>query len=99
MEPLFGEGIFYALRTGEMAGNAVLAGLARGEDPVALYQADLEREIFPEFVWARRLRNALYWFVRCGMVLPVRFFLGSGGRRLQELVHGMRSFRFLRRLA
>ena len=98
VEPLFGEGIFYALRTGEMAARAVLAGFGNSTSPQALYQADLERGIFPELIWAKRLRNLLYRLVRLKLALPVRLFLGVGGARLQELVHGMRSFKFMRRL-
>lgn len=98
VEPFFGEGIHYALRTGEMAAEACLDALKQGGDPARAYGAGLAREIFPELVWAKRLRNVLYWFVRGGLVLPVKAFLGSGGTKLQEMVHGMRSFRFLRKL-
>ena len=98
VEPLFGEGIHYALRTGEMAGQACLAALRQGGDPRIIYLSGLEREIFPELIWSKRLRALLYWLVRRGLVFPVRAFLGGGGTRLQELVHGMRSFRFLRKL-
>jgi len=98
VEPFFGEGIHYALRTGEMAGQACLAAIRQGADPAAAYQTDLEREIFPELTWAKHLRNLLYWFVRSGMITPVRAFLGGGGTKLQEMVHGMRSFRLLRKL-
>ncbi|MFZ5427606.1 MAG: NAD(P)/FAD-dependent oxidoreductase [Thermodesulfobacteriota bacterium] len=98
VEPFFGEGIHYALRTGELAAEACLNALSEGTDPVDAYVRALEREIFPELTWAKHLRNVLYWFVRSGMVLPVRLFLGGGGTRLQEMVHGMRSFRMLRKL-
>jgi len=98
VEPFFGEGIHYALRTGEMVGRACLEALNRGGDPVAAYVSGLSQEIFPELVWAKRLRNVLYWFMRAGLVPPVRAFLGGGGTRLQEMVHGMRSFRLLRKL-
>jgi len=98
VEPFFGEGIHYALRTGEMAAQACLGALKQGNDPTLAYGAGLKQEIFPELVWAKRLRTVLYWFVRSGMVLPVKAFLGGGGTKLQEMVHGMRSFRLLRKL-
>jgi menaquinone-9 beta-reductase len=98
VEPFFGEGIHYALRTGEMAAYACLDALKQGGDPALAYEAGLKREIFPELIWAKRLRNVLYWFVRFGLVLPVKAFLGGGGTKLQEMVHGMRSFRLLRKL-
>lgn len=98
VEPFFGEGIHYALRTGEMAGRACLKALERGGDPGSDYVAGLAAEIFPELVWSRRLRTVLYWLTRAGVLAPVRLFLGGGGTALQEMVHGMRSFRLLRRL-
>jgi geranylgeranyl reductase family protein len=98
VEPFFGEGIHYALRTGELAGEACLEALKQGGDPGRAYVSALEREIFPELTWAKRLRNLLYWFTRAGLVLPVKAFLGGGGTRLQEMVHGKRSFRLLRKL-
>lgn len=98
VEPFFGEGIYYALRTGELAAKACLAEPGKGVGPAGVYAAALEREIFPELEWARKLRNVLYWFVRTGMVWPVKAFLGGGGTKLQEMVHGMRSFRLLRKL-
>ena len=98
VEPLFGEGIHYALRTGELAGQACLDALKQGGDAGSAYVSALTREIFPELVWAKRLRNLLYWFTRAGLVSPVKAFLGGGGTRLQEMVHGMRSFRLLRKL-
>jgi len=97
VEPFFGEGIHYALRTGEMAGEACLAALQGGADPGPAYLSALHQEIFPELLWAKRLRNLLYWFVRTGLLLPVRVFLRGGGTRLQEMVHGMRSFRLMRK--
>ncbi|WP_243358237.1 NAD(P)/FAD-dependent oxidoreductase [Fundidesulfovibrio terrae] len=98
VEPFFGEGIHYALRTGELAARACLEGLGKSADPCGVYTAALEKEIFPELTWAKHLRDALYWFVRTGLILPVRAFLGGGGTRLQEMVHGMRSFKLLRKL-
>jgi len=96
VEPLFGEGIHYALRTGELAGQACAAALGQGVDAPQRYLAELEADVFPELVWSKRLRHILYWFVAKGLILPVRGFLG-GGSLLQEMVHGMRSFRWLRK--
>ena len=98
VEPFFGEGIHYALRSGELAGQALAAGLAGVGEPLARYVQGLERDVFPELVYSKRLRRVLYWFVRSGVIGPLRLFLRGGGARLQEMVHGMRSFKFLRRL-
>lgn len=98
VEPFFGEGIHYALHSGELAGLALTDALAHGREPAAAYLAGLERDIYPELIYSKRLRRVLYWFVRNGVIGPLRLFLRGGGTRLQEMVHGMRSFRFLRKL-
>lgn len=98
VETLFGEGIYYALRSGELAGEAALAALSRGADPAAVYGRGLRRDILPELVWSRKLRRLLYASQSWGF-LPLLCFVRGGGRLLGEMVHGVRSYRFLLRRA
>jgi len=98
VETLFGEGIYYALRSGELAGEAVAAALTRGADPAALYAKGLNRDILPELVWSRKLRRVLYASQSWGF-MPLLCFVRGGGRLLGEMVHGVRSYRFLLRRA
>jgi geranylgeranyl reductase family protein len=98
VETLFGEGIYYALRSGELAAEAVLASLTRQADPHALYAKGLDRDILPELVWSRKLRRVLYASQSWGF-MPLLCFVRGGGRLLAEMVHGIRSYRFLLRRA
>ena len=98
VETLFGEGIYYALRSGELAGEAVWGALRHGEDPRQSYGRGLRRDILPELTWSHRLRRVLYASQNLGF-LPLLCFIRSGGRLLGEMVHGVRSYRFLRRRA
>ncbi|WP_428564255.1 MAG: geranylgeranyl reductase family protein [Solidesulfovibrio sp. DCME] len=98
VETLFGEGIYYALRSGELAGQAALAALTRGADPAAVYGQGLKRDILPELVWSRKLRRLLYASQSWGF-MPLLCFVRGGGRLLGEMVHGVRSYRFLLRRA
>ena len=98
VETLFGEGIYYALRSGELAGEAVAAALTRGTDPTVSYGAGLRRDILPELVWSRKLRRVLYASQSWGF-MPLLCFVRGGGRLLGEMVHGVRSYRFLLRRA
>jgi geranylgeranyl reductase family protein len=64
VDPLFGEGIYYAVRSGRMAAQAVLG---RFRDPsLSLHEYDyvLEREINPEFRIASRMARIVYSFPR-----------------------------------
>ena len=98
VETLFGEGIYYALRSGELAGEAVTAALTRNADPAAIYAKGLNRDILPELVWSRKLRRVLYASQSWGF-MPLLCFVRGGGRLLAEMVHGVRSYRFLLRRA
>jgi geranylgeranyl reductase family protein len=98
VETLFGEGIYYALRSGELAGEAVAAALSRGADPTAVYGRGLKHDILPELVWSRKLRRVLYASQSWGF-LPLLCFVRGGGRLLGEMVHGIRSYRLLLRRA
>ena len=94
VETLFGEGIYYALRSGELAGEAVCAALTRGTDPAELYAKGLDRDILPELIWSQRLRRLLYASQTWGF-MPLLCFVRGGGRLLAEMVHGLRSYRLL----
>lgn len=97
VEPLLGEGIYYALRSGELAAQACLRALRDGRDPGPVYADSLARLVYPELVWSKRLRHWLYWLASRDMVGPVRLFLRGGGGKLQEMVHGMRSWKWLKK--
>lgn len=62
-DPLFGEGIYYALRTGQMAAE-VVAGTLRGRDSLASYGRAAAEEITSQLWVARRLACFFYRFPR-----------------------------------
>jgi geranylgeranyl reductase family protein len=95
VESLFGEGLYYALHSGQLAAQAVLAGLGGG-DAGAVYLDGLRREVLPELRWSRHLRRAIFFSLRLGPA-PLRCFLCVGGDALVEMAHGVRSYRGLMR--
>lgn len=98
VEPLFGEGIFYALATGAHAASGVLSGLKHGEAACAVeYQRLLARTVRPELVWSDRLRWLLFWAMRNIGAGPIRGFVKSAPAALAEMVHGRRSFKLLQK--
>ncbi|OIO04814.1 MAG: hypothetical protein AUJ49_02190 [Desulfovibrionaceae bacterium CG1_02_65_16] len=106
VEPLFGEGIFYAIATGAHAATAVLRAFSRGgnaSDVVGIagiaareYQGLLDRTVRPEFVWSNRLRWGLFFAMRHFGAAPIKGFVRAAPGPLAEMVHGRRSFRLLR---
>lgn len=101
VDPLFGEGIYYALRSAELATAAVAEALARKapETAASAYISALGRDVLPDLVASKRLRRVLYVLKRTFRHLPLAWFLRSGGARLVETVHGLRSFRWFRKSA
>lgn len=97
VEPLFGEGIFYALCTGMYAGEAVADGIETGSHPGPRYARRLHRFIIPELTASDRLRWLLFrgvqWFGPSGLGR----FVNSLGTPLAEMVHGMRSYSWLKK--
>ncbi len=94
VEPLLGEGIFYALTTGRYAAEAVLQGQNNPKDVQKSYVSKLSKTIFPELVYSNRLRWLLLLNLRYFSRLSFKLFFRAHTWHLAELVHGMRSYRW-----
>lgn len=57
-DPFIGEGIYYAIRSGQIAADAVINGIY--DDDFRAYEADIEREIYPELAAAQKLADMVY---------------------------------------
>ncbi|QGY39326.1 geranylgeranyl reductase family protein [Pseudodesulfovibrio cashew] len=97
VEPLFGEGIFFALCTGLYAGEALAESQANRVDPGPRYARRLHRQIIPELKASDRLRWALFQGMRIAGPGSLSLFVNAGATRLAEMVHGIRSYAWLRR--
>jgi geranylgeranyl reductase family protein len=62
VDPLFGEGIYYAVRSGQLAARAILHCLMNTTGLLADYNADVEREIVPDFKVTARIARVVYGF-------------------------------------
>lgn len=65
VDPFLGEGIYYAIRSGQLAAEALEGALA-GRGTLDAYDALLEEEIYPEFRAARKMAFLLYAFPETG---------------------------------
>lgn len=94
VEPLFGEGIFFAMASGRHAGIAAAQAMELGDPSKAgsAYLARLEDCILPELrgadAWRRRLFKSFDVVGSGGFGL----FLKLLGRPLGDMVHGKRSY-------
>jgi geranylgeranyl reductase family protein len=64
VDPLFGEGIYYAVRSGQMAAASVLANFHDHRRSLLDYEASVHREIYSEFRVASRVARIVYTFPR-----------------------------------
>jgi len=93
VDPLTGEGIYYALRSGELAGQAVAGFLHHGHSLDA-YGRQVRREIQEHLRWGRILADFIYRHPRLAYHLLFRNALicqwfveiGAGTKRYDEVV-------------
>lgn len=61
VDPLFGEGIYYAVRSGQMAARAVISAL-KEETPIQVYDDEIRARFYPEFDVAGKIAYWVYAF-------------------------------------
>jgi len=64
VDPLFGEGIYYAIRSAQLAATQIQAAFADSGAGLDGYADSLRREIYPEFEVASRLAEVIYTYPR-----------------------------------
>ena len=73
VDPLFGEGIYYAVRSGQLVASAILGNRHDHRGSLADYAAALERDILPDFRITARIARVIYAFPRLGFKLLRRY--------------------------
>jgi geranylgeranyl reductase family protein len=73
VDPLFGEGIYYAVRSGQMAAASILGIFHDHRRTLEDYELAVTREIYPEFRIASRLARIVYTFPRLCHSLMSRY--------------------------
>lgn len=68
VDPFLGEGIYYAIRSGQIAAEAA-QGILAGNTTTAIYQERIAREIYLEFQYARKIGMVYYTFPKLGYEL------------------------------
>lgn len=73
VDPLFGEGIYYAIRSGQLVARAILADTEDYRESFAAYETALEGEILPDFRVTDRIARVIYAFPRLAFKLLRRY--------------------------
>jgi geranylgeranyl reductase family protein len=64
IDPLTGEGIYYALRSGMLAAEAIIQSKKKGISPSDLYQTSVHTHIFENLKWALDLSRVVFRFTK-----------------------------------
>jgi geranylgeranyl reductase family protein len=103
-DPLLGEGIFYAQRSAELASQAISEAIrenneldAMGKHAERQYVRLLQENIYTEFDNAKKIRNVLFAFLGRFHYIPLKIIMTILGSRTVEAVHGIRSYKWLKR--
>ncbi|WP_158413918.1 NAD(P)/FAD-dependent oxidoreductase [Halorubrum sp. GN11_10-6_MGM] len=97
VDAMSGEGIFYAQRSGELCAHAIDRALGTGKSAPRLYTSYLDESVIPELRLSKLLRPLL-WGGPSALRRPIIHTWGAAlHRQWEELVHGTRLYRFLRK--
>ncbi len=104
-DPLLGEGIYYAQRSAELAAQAICDCAREGKDLdyraqqiTDKYLRLLHEKIFPELIYARKIRKFIFRFLSKHHYLPLKIMMNLIGTKPVEAVHGIRSYKWLKKL-
>ncbi|MGL1863464.1 MAG: geranylgeranyl reductase family protein [Pseudodesulfovibrio sp.] len=97
VEPLFGEGLFFAMATGLYASEAIADGLAKKCSAGPAYSQRVHQQIIPELKASNRLRWLLFKGMKLAGPRSLGLFVNAGAWKLAEMVHGIRSYSWLRK--
>jgi geranylgeranyl reductase family protein len=90
VDPLFGEGIYYAVRSGQMAAGAIASALADPSAGILSYDREARAVLYPEFEVAARLAGWVYAFPSLFLEAVRRHPRGMG--LYYEVLKGERSY-------
>ncbi|KPK02532.1 MAG: hypothetical protein AMK71_01920 [Nitrospira bacterium SG8_35_4] len=100
VDPLLGEGIFYAQRSAELAAQAIMDSLRKDgyHDLLKNRYLELLREhIFTELVYAGKIQETIFRRLRNFRWLPLKMLMNLYGDMPIEAVHGIRSYRWMKK--
>jgi geranylgeranyl reductase family protein len=85
LDPLMGEGIYYALRSGRLAAEAIVRSKAEGTSASDLYQESVQAQIFNHLKWALYFSRFAFRFTRLAFRTLKRYSdLGDHYLRVME---------------
>jgi len=95
-DPLLGEGIYYAHKSGQLAAMAAIQSYPNSQNAFSIYRQHLYAHIIPELKFARIGRQIIFSLPGPWPGLILSSLLKINPRQCEETIQGQRSFRWLR---
>ena len=95
-DPLLGEGIYYAHKSGQLAALATQQAYPNSQNAFSIYRQHLYAHIIPELKFARIGRQIIFSLPGSWPGLILSSLLKIKPRQCEETVQGQRSFRWFR---
>jgi geranylgeranyl reductase family protein len=94
-DPLLGEGIYYAHKSGQIAAVAVLNAYSDYDTVSENYKRLLHQTLIRELGYIRIYRNIIFSLLRIRNFRPMAFFIKKAQKAVEETIQGQRSFKRL----
>lgn len=90
VDPFLGEGIYYAIRSGQIASEIIHTAIELGKPELSPYQQRVAHELFPEFEAAHKIAQFGYRFPRLAFALFK--FKPTAGEAFMQVLKGALSY-------
>jgi geranylgeranyl reductase family protein len=99
VDPLLGEGIYYAHKSGQLAAMAAIQSLPNPQNTFRLYRKHIYANIIPELKFARMGRQIIFSLPGSWPGIILAALLKINSRKCEETIQGQRSFKWFRPLS
>lgn len=90
VDPFLGEGIYYAIRSGQIAAQTIHSAIELGKADLVEYQKRVAQEFYPDFEAAQKVTEFGYRFLRLAFTLYK--FKPAAGEAFMEILKGKLSY-------
>jgi geranylgeranyl reductase family protein len=86
-DAIFGEGLYYALKSGELAANAILEGFEKNLHPLKIYISDVKQFLIPHLSHLNKRGLQLYFLLRYFGFMGVWLYVRLKGKKMVNHIH------------
>jgi geranylgeranyl reductase family protein len=93
VDPLLGEGIYYAHKSAQLASLAIIQEIREGKNAATTYRKKLGEQVYPQLMGAKRLRRLLFSeFNSCSKYITLQVMLRLFNEKIVKMFHDEESY-------